>query len=315
VFPGWVLQGLPGVHAFHTSSDWNFCEPVRLGDRIIPESIFTGFDFVETRFAGSSIMECQEGRYNNQHGGLVGRVRVSGLRAERMAARERAKYANLKLPHPWSRAELLAIEDQILMQQRRGNERRYWEDVQLGDCVDELVTGPLGLSDMMAYVVGALPVNLKAHRLALQEYQQHPAWAFRDPLTSALEPAFGVHYNGSAAMDAGLPYPFDIGTQRHCWLMSMLANWMGDHAWLKRCYARYTGFVFLSDVLWMAGKVVDRYQDEEGEYCVDIETSAVNQRSEEVMPGMSTIILPSREDDAAPVERRVSCDKLLPLAD
>jgi len=43
VFPTWVLQGLPGIHAFHSGNDWTFYKPARLGDRIVPECIFTGF--------------------------------------------------------------------------------------------------------------------------------------------------------------------------------------------------------------------------------------------------------------------------------
>ncbi len=305
VFPTWVLQGLPGVHAFQTSTDWRFHKPVFEDDRIKPNSTFTKFRFLDGGFAGRSILETQEARYFNQRDELVAQAEVTGLRAERDSVRERDKYGDLTLPHPWTEEELLAIQEQILSEKVRGPEMRYWEDIALGEELPAIIKGPLGLSDIIAYCIGAAPVRILAHEVALHEYQKHPAWAFRDPDSKSLEPIYSVHYNAHAAQGAGLPLPYDIGTQRHCWLMQMLTNWMGDDGWLKRCYAKYTGFVFLSDAIWIRGEVMKKYVDENGEHCVDIATFAKNQRGEEVMPGESTIILPSRRSGTRPLDTRL----------
>jgi hypothetical protein len=148
-------------------------------------------------------------------------------------------------------------------------------------------------------------VGIKAFLSALKEYRRHPAWAFRDPDTHALEPIYSVHYNKYAAQLAGVPAPYDVGVQRHCFLIQMLTNWMGDEGWLKRSYAEYRGFFFFSDVVWFVGKVVDKFIDEDGEPCVGIETHAVNQRGEDIMPGYSIVALPSRELNYWPVEARL----------
>jgi acyl dehydratase len=295
VFPTWVLQGLPGVHAFQTSTDWEFYRPVLLGERIIPECIFTYFRVMNSEFAGRSILERQEARYFNQNGELVARAKVAGLRAERPATRAKGKYNSIQLPHPWTEKELETIEDEVMDEQIRGSNTRYWEDVEIGEKLPQIVRGPLGLSDIIAYCIGASPVQIKAHGLALREYRKHPAWAFRDSTTFALEPIYGVHYNKAAANSAGLPYPYDTAVQRHCWLMQLMTNWMGDDGWLKRSYAKYRNFVYLSDVLWIRGKVTRKYIDESGKCCVDIKTTATNQRGEEVMPGVSTVVFPSRK--------------------
>ena len=305
VFPTWVLQGLPGVHAFQTSTDWQFYRPVYENDRIRPESTFTKFKFLEGGFAGRSILETQEAKYFNQYNQLVAQAEVTGMRAERDAILIRDKYGDLELPHPWMEEELLDIQEQILGEAVRGRKPRFWEDVALGEALPEIIKGPLGLTDIIAYCIGAAPVRILAHGTALREYQKHPAWAFRDPDSKSLEPIYSVHYNQHAAQGAGLPFPYDIGTQRHCWLMQMLTNWMGDDGWLKRCFAKYTGFVFLSDVIWIGGEVTRKYIDEAGEHCVDIATFAVNQRGEEVMPGEATIILPSRQKKTGPLDARL----------
>ena len=80
---------------------------------------------------------------------------------------------------------------------------------------------------------------------------------------------------------------------------------MGDEGWLKRSYAKFNGVVYLSDAVWVQGTVTKKYVDENEECCVDIKTTATNQRGEEVMPGRSTVILPSRESEVGPVIARV----------
>ena len=305
VFPTWVLQGLPGVHAYHSGNDWTFYKPLRLGDKITPECIFTGFEVRKSRFAERTVFEFQRANFYNQHNELVATVDTYIIRAERATARKKGKYLKYKLPHPWTEEELKRIEDEVLSLEIRGNKPRFWEDVKVGEELKPMVKGPLGMTDIIAFCVGADPVGLRSTQCALAYYRKHPAWAIRDPATYALEPIYSVHYNIYTANMAGLPYPYDIGVLRQCWLIQFLLNWMGDEGWLKRCYAEYRRFVYWSDVLWFMGKVVKKYIDVEGEPCVDIETHVLNQRNEDVMPGYSTVVLPSRDMDYWPVKVRV----------
>ena len=65
IFPTWVLQGLPGVHAYHSGNDWSFYKPIYLGDKITPECIFTGFEEKASRFAGKMVIEYQRSTFRN----------------------------------------------------------------------------------------------------------------------------------------------------------------------------------------------------------------------------------------------------------
>jgi acyl dehydratase len=305
VFPTWIPQGLKGVHAFHSGNDWTFYKPIFEGDTITPELTFTHFDEKESKFAEKIIIVHYDDNYFNQRGELVANAKAWSVRAERSAAREKGKYSDITLPHPWTTEELEEIERQVLEEDIRGDKVRYWEDVTEGEEMPPLVKGPLGISDMIAYCIGSCPVTLKALGAALRDYRKHPGWAFRDPNTGALEPTFAVHYHLGAAKSAGVPYMYDVGTQRQQWLIQHLTNWAGDEGWLKTCYAEYRRFVYLSDVIWLKGRVTRKYFDENGEGCVDMDTWTENQRGENVMPGHSTLILPSRETNSWPVERRV----------
>ena len=80
----------------------------------------------------------------------------------------------------------------------------------------------------------------------------------------------------------------------------------GDFAWLKKNYAEYRRFVYWSDVVWLRGKVVRKYVDEDGDYCVDIKSSAYNQRGEDTIPGYSTVALPSRDNNVWPLDSRLT---------
>jgi acyl dehydratase len=256
--PSFVLSVLAGVQfgwrglaGFHSASDMKFFKPIKAGDRIKPEETYLGFDGPkESSFAGKTIFDYFEDKYFNQHHELVAEVKKLIIRAERKKSREIGKYHDIQLPHPWTQEQLKQIEEDILHKSResiRGSNTRYWEDVNVGDELPELIKGPLGLTDMVAAVVAGLaPARLNSHEEALIQHKKKPAWFFRDPATSAWEPIFAVHYSIAGARAMGLPYPYDIGIQRNCWLIQALTNWMGDDGWLKRCYAEYRNFVFLS---------------------------------------------------------------------
>ena len=312
--PSWVWSvcagvqfGWRGLGGFHSGTEEEFYKPILLGDKITPEVIFAGFDGpMPSRFAERMIKDYYDNMYYNQKGELVAKLHWWVFRYERRKAHEKGKYKAILLPHPWTDEELNKIEEEELAEEIRGANPRYWEDVEVGEELKPLVQGPIGLTDMVAFIAGgATPVRFQAHGVSLREYRKHPAWAFRDPDTYALEPIFAVHYNKRAANFQGLPFYYDLGLQRQCWLDHFLTNWIGDDSWLKRCYAEYRSFVYLSDVLWFRGKVTKKYIDKDGDYCVDIETSAVNQRGENTMPGNATVALPSKEKGTSPLDSRL----------
>ena len=310
VFPHWVLQGMPGIHADHSASDWEFLEPVYVNDKITPKSFFVGYDVKSSKFAGKTVFEYQRFEYWNQRNQLVSRGHLLLVRYERQTARGKSdegqgKYDHIPIPHPWTEEELQEVDRDILAEEIRGAKTRYWEDVNVGDDLQPVVKGPLGMTDIIAYCAGAAPVQLAAHGTQLRTYQKHPSWAFRDPVTHAWEPIYSVHYSVPAAKAVGALYAYDVGVERHCWVVNLLTNWMGDDGWLKRCNAQYRQFVYLSDAVWLKGKVSAKYVDENGEYCVDIETSGINQRGDNTIPGEATVILPSREAGTWPVAKRL----------
>ena len=312
--PSWISSALAGVQfgwnglaGFHVATDMQFFRPIRLNDSLTFEATYLGFDGPKaSRFAGKIVIDRFEEKYFNQKKDLVAVSIRNILRAERKRARADAIYQDIELPHRWTKEETEAIEEEVLLLNIRGKTVRYFEDVEVGDELPTLTKGPLVVMDIIAAMVAGLaPARIAAHAVALAEYRRKPSWAFRDNDTYAQESLMAVHYNVEAARAMGVPYPYDIGTQRQSWYIQHLTNWMGDDGWLKNCYAQYRRFVFLSDVIRFSSKVKSKFIDSAGEACVEIETHAFNQREEDVMPAKATIILPSREKHTHPLNSRL----------
>jgi hypothetical protein len=89
---------------------------------------------------------------------------------------------------------------------------------------------------------------------------------------------------------------YDVGIQRTCWQIHSLTNWMGDSGFLKALTSQYRAHVYLSDVVRLGGRVVDKAVDEDGDSIVRLETWASNQRGDSVMPGTAVVALPSRSN-------------------
>ena len=292
---GSIQVGWRGLGGFHAETVLEFHRPIRLDDRIIGRIFFDGFDGpVDSNFGGRRIKDYLRQEYYNQHDELVARFICSRMRFERGEMQARRESRKIEVPHPWTEAEIAAIEEDVLAEKPRGAAPRYWEDVNVGDEIDVITKGPIGLTDEIAFVAsGAAPIpRVSAHGVALRRYRKHPAWAFRDPTTHALEPVYSVHYNDYAARLQGAQAAYDVGIQRTCWQIHSLTNWMGDAGELKHATSQYRSHVYLGDVVRLGGTVVGKEIDATGSPVVNLTTWAHNQRGLDVMPGTAVIQLP-----------------------
>lgn len=299
---GSIQVGWPGLGGFHCETKMEFNQPIRVGDKIKASVTFDGFDgpIDDSNFGGRRIKDYLRQEYRNQNDELVATFICSRMRFERTEMQKRAEGRTITVPHPWTEEEIHAIEEQILAERPRGAETRYWDDVQVGDEIDTITKGPLGLTDFIAFIAaGAAPIpRVSAHSVALKRYRKHPKWAFRDPRTHALEPVYSVHYNDYAASLQGAQAAYDVGIQRTCWQIHSLTNWMGDAGVLKAITGQYRAHVYLSDVVQLGGRVDSKEVDEHGNHLIRLTTWAYNQREKNVMPGTAVIALPARSKEA-----------------
>lgn len=300
--------GWPGLGSFHSGSDITFHQPVFVGDTVTAACRYEGFDGPRSSsFASVMVTDRFYNTYRNQRGELIAEIRWWVMNFMRQQAKTASESRALDVPHRWTLEEVEQIEAEILAEQQRGATPRWWEDVRVGDPLDVVTKGPIGMTDEVAYVAaGGPPIpRVAANAVSLRQYQRHPAWSFRDPETMALEPIYAVHYNRAAAHAMGVALQYDVGFQRQCWHIHLLTHWIGDHGWVRHAAAQYRSFVYHADVIRLGGEVTKKYVTDDGENVVDVTTWARNQRGQDVMPGTATLALATR-DSPNPVQRRVA---------
>jgi acyl dehydratase len=273
---GWVGRtrwGLPGVHGFYAGNDWELFRHIRPGDRISAIERVVGVEEKESKFSGRLVLQYVEASYSNQRGELVARALGTCTRHERKAARDAGKYKDI-VTYDYSPEEFEKIDEAILREESRmrGANVRYWEDVKEGEELDPIVRGPLSLMDTMGFLVGCG----RGHTHGGIEYT-------------------GIgHHRESTAKEVGVPGVYDYGPQRSSWMCSLVTNWMGDAAFLKRVRTEMRRFNTMGDSTWCKGKVTRKYIKDR-HALVDLEIWGENQRGEMTTPGLATVILPSRD--------------------
>jgi len=300
----WVQLGLPGVHGFHSGSDWHWVRPIKHNQEV--EFIVWIDDVQEKKSAmgGKAVVVYFSTVYFDQDQNVLARCRSYSFRMERSSNRDRGKQDKIEMKK-WTPEELKEVEAAYDREVIRGNTPRYWEDVQEGEVLDEVVKGPLCLTDMVAFYAGCMPAPGPAHGLAVADKKRHPNWWYRNPTDGGLEPPVRVHESVEAAASAGLPAPYDIGIQRNAWLIHHLTNWIGDDAFLIQAECQYRAFNFFGDVTTFSGRVTRKYI-ENGEHRVDLEITGTSQRGVVSTPGKAVVALPSRTAKTTPVQARMN---------
>jgi len=296
---GWIGRtrwGLPGVHGFYAGNDWELFRHIRPGDRISAIERVIGVEEKESKFSGRLVLQYVEASYSNQRGELVARALGTCTRHERKAARDAGKYKDIKT-YEYTPEEFEKIDEAILREDERirGSNVRYWEDVKEGEELEPIVRGPLSLMDTMGFLVGCGRGH--THGVVFKAAMKHPGHFFRNP-----EAGGGIEYTGighhreSVAKEVGVPGTYDYGPQRSSWMCSLVTNWMGDAAFLKRVRTEMRRFNTMGDCTWCKGKVTRKYMKDR-HALVDLEISGENQRGEVTTPGFATVILPSRNPE------------------
>ncbi len=286
--------GFPGVHGFGVGTDVEFFRHVRAGDRINCWNRVVDVKEKQSRFSGRMAMQYVESNFTNQRDEVLCKVLGWTARHERRASREAGKYNEVKTHH-YTDAEMRRIDDIVLNEQEhiRGSRTRYWDDVSEGDELSEIARGPLSLSDTMAWLVAC--GRARAHGVLLREAAKHPNHYIRNAESGGGLEYTGIgHHREDFAKQVGVPGLYDYLPQRVAWLCTLVTNWMGDDAVLKRLRMEARLFNIQGDTQFCRGKVIRKYV-KDGCALVDLEVKCVNQREEVTTPGMATVMLPSRD--------------------
>ena len=290
VVSGYV-GGLPGIHAMYAGADFRWCLPISEGDRVIGESIL--LDLVEkpSAFARRAIQQTYRTTFRNRDGAVVCEADSWCFRTERDAARERGKYGGTERAR-YTPEEIERIRRSYREEAIRGATPRHWEDVSVGERLPGVCKGPLTVTSVIAFVQGWGSLYVRAHGLAFDLFERHPALGIPNEF-GAPEPPERVHWDEPFARAVGVPGAYDYGPERVAWLGHLVTNWMGDRGQLRRLNVQVRRHNLIGDVTWCRGVVTGKTDDED-EALVQLELRAVNQRGETTASGTATVALPRR---------------------
>ena len=297
---GRTRWGFPGVHGFFAGNDWEFFRTWRVGDRMNCLERVVGVEEKKSSLSGRLVLQYVEAHFLNQRDELVARVLGWCTRHERRAARSSGKHAPAKTAYQYTTEEIEKIEELELneVNRIRGGKIRYWQDVNEGEQMDPIARGPLTATDLKGLNVGV--GRGLTHGLILMHAKRHPGHYFRKAGGGGIEYTGAGHSDASTAQKSGVASAYDYGPGRMSWMTSLVSNWMGDAAFLKRVRGEMRKFNIVGDTTWLKGKVARKYS-KDGYALVDLEIWAENQRGEVTSPGLATVMLPSKDLTHRPV--------------
>jgi acyl dehydratase len=287
---------LSGVHMFWAGDHISYFAPVREGDRLWVRRFYVDIEEkTRSRFGGRSAVSVRRRVYWNDRGELIAIWDADFVHTEREAAAQRNRTSEPMPEHRvYTEDELLEVDEHYARETIRGAERRYVEDVAVGEQFPARMRGPLVTGDVIAWLQGNGRSEIFPYRLGYQNRQRMGGFYSRNA-DGAWDSAMRVHWDDEYARSVGARRAYDYGMLRNAWMMQMVTDWMGDDAVLVAVDDRITGFNVLGDLTRITGGVTEI--DTSGAWPeVVCAVECTNQFGEVTARGTLRVRLPSRRD-------------------
>ena len=296
-----------GVHVFVSGGTWDWYRPLRAGDRIFSFRGEESLDVKKSEFAGRSLIQVSRNVNVNQYGEVLGVYRILRVLTERSKSREKGKYAEIEPAH-YTDDDYEKIDAIYAAEKPRGAEKRFWEDVTVGDELQPMVKGPTTVTEMIAFHAGGygfVPYGLRSSRVGYKNRKRIAPFYIKNG-QGVWDVAQRLHWDSEWAKGIGNPMAYDYGVQRQCWFYHQVSDWAGDNACIVKLEDSIRKFNYMGDTQFLSGKVTAK-REEAGLKLVDIELHMINQRDTETAFGAATVALPSKESGlpmfpSAPIE-------------
>ena len=294
IISGYV-GGLTGVHAMWAGANWNWKRWVRRNEEIRTEAWLADLVEHQTRFAGRSIQQIYHVNFYGEGGDLVAGADSWCFRTDRDIAREEGtKYSALKnKPQKvYSSEELDRVYSLYAKEEIRGAQKRYYEDVAVGEALPTMAKGPMTVTGFIAFAQGWGGLYIRANKLNWKQITRHSGLGIPNRFGIPDCPE-RVHWDPDMAALVGAPGVYDYGPERCSWLTHQLTNWMGDDGFLVNAQSKIRRHNPEGDLLFIDAVVKNKRVDG-ARHLVEIEQQAHNQDGELSVVGSAIVELPAR---------------------
>lgn len=199
-------------------------------------------------------------------------------------------------PAHYTDDELAEIEAAYDAEYVRGADILYLEDVAVGQSLPRMVKGPLTVTDLINFHMGAgwLIYGIWPYRLAYENRKRLRGFYSKNEY-DAWDTVQRVHWDRNLAQEVGLGDIYDIGALRQTMVCHYLTNFAGDDAWIYRMRYEFRKFNYMGDVTWLHGRITEARVDPVLGPLIEVEVRGVNQRGHDNISASATILVASRE--------------------
>jgi acyl dehydratase len=283
-----------GIHVFVSGGTWDWYRPLYPGDRLYSFAGEESIEVKESEFAGRSVIQVRRDVAVDQRGSVVGVYRILRVLTERRKSREKGKYADIQPAH-YTDEDYERIDAIYAQEEPRGAEKRWWQDVEVGDQLTPMVKGPLTVTEVIAFHAGGygfVPYGLRSSRVGYKNRQRIAPFYIKNEL-GVWDVAQRLHWDSSWAQAIGNPMAYDYGVMRQSWFYHHVSDWAGDDAFIDSLQDSIRKFNYQGDTQFLSGEVTGK-REEGGRHLVDLALRMVNQRDVETAYATATVALPSR---------------------
>lgn len=304
---GVLYDGPYPLIGFEAGFDWEWNGVIRMNDSFTSELVLKDV-YEKPSNKGRTIYLVSECKYWNQVNELVGKCTgtfAAVARAEKaidIPDAIKGGFVNYPISdrkiHYYSDEEIERLIKEIKDMTFRGSTPLYWDNINVGDELPQVVKGPLTTGALMSFQgfmfsTAAFPT----FRNAYMKWKNKPGFLRQNPTTSWPYEVIQTENNDpNMSPTAGMPYMFAMGFYKvgHC--EHLLTNWMSDEGFIRKLKIDVREPYLYGDALWIKGKVIDKYKEKISDTiyrAVDLKIETINQEGQKVAPGTATVYLPT----------------------
>ncbi|WP_380871639.1 acyl dehydratase [Sphingomonas sp. DBB INV C78] len=286
---------LRGVQLYHSGAEYFYHKPIVEGTELFKSEWVADVEEKVSSFASRSVIVNNANCYWDRDDNVYVTSSRWFVHAERQSSKK-SKAAKTKDEAAYYSDEQLAeIEAAYDAEYIRGADTLYIEDVSPGMQLPVMVKGPLTITDLINFHMGAgwLTYGNPPFKLAYENRKRLKGFYSRNEF-NAWDTIQRVHWDPVLAEKVGVLGTYDIGPMRYVMVCQAVTNFMGNDAWLYRLRYELRNFNYVGDTTWLSGTIVEVTPDAPWGPSVEIEVRGVNQRGQENVRASVTVLLASR---------------------
>jgi acyl dehydratase len=291
-------KALRGVQLFYSGGENFYYKPITEGVKLYRAKWVDKVEVKESQFAGRSaivsnalsLYDADDVVYSDGVEWYVHAERRKRAEGEEKKAKEP------HVPAHYTDEQLAEIEAAYDAEYVRGADTLYIEDVEVGQKLPRMVKGPLTITDLINFHMGAgwLIYGIWPYRLAYENRKNLRGFYSKNKY-GAWDAVQRVHWDGDLAREVGLDDIYDIGALRQTMVSHYLHNYVGDDAWVYRIRYEFRNFNYMGDITWLTGEILEKRVDPVLGPLIEMSVTGTNQRGKENIRGSATVLIASRE--------------------